>query len=69
MKTNPGAASGRRNVVAGVASSISICFVYFVVQQLALALGTGGTVPPWAAAWAPNALFGITGLILTLRVR
>lgn len=64
-----GAASGRRNVAVGVASSIVICFAYFVLQQLALALGTGGYVLPWLAAWAPNGLFAITGLALTWRVR
>jgi lipopolysaccharide export system permease protein len=64
-----GAASGRRNVFVGVASSIVICFAYFVLQQLALALGTGGYVPPWISAWAPNALFGIVGLVLIWRVR
>ena len=46
-----------------------ICFAYFVLQQLALALGTGGYVLPWIAAWAPNGLFAITGLALTWRVR
>ena len=64
-----GAASGRRNVFVGVASSILICFVYFVLQQLALALGTGGHVLPWVAAWSPNALFSAVGLFLTFRVR
>jgi len=64
-----GAASGRRNVFVGVASSILICFTYFVLQQLSLALGSGGHVPPWAAAWSPNAAFGLTGLFLTARVR
>ena len=64
-----GAAPGRRNVFVGVASSIVICFVYFVVQQLALALGAGGHVPPWLAAWAPNAGFAIVGLALCWRIR
>jgi lipopolysaccharide export system permease protein len=64
-----GVATGRRNVVVGVASSIVICFVYFVFQQLALALGTGGYVKPWMAAWAPNAFFAIAGLLLIWRVR
>jgi lipopolysaccharide export system permease protein len=64
-----GTASGRRNVAVGVASSILICFIYFVLQQLALALGTGGYVLPWVAAWAPNALFAVVGLGLTWRVR
>lgn len=64
-----GAASGRRNVAVGVASSILIGFVYFVLQQLALALGTGGYVVPWLAAWSPNAFFAVVGLVLTWRVR
>jgi len=64
-----GAASGRRNVFVGVASSILICFVYFVLQQLCLALGTGGYLQPWLAGWLPNLAFGITGLWLTARVR
>jgi lipopolysaccharide export system permease protein len=64
-----GAAPGRRNVFVGVASSIVICFVYFVVQQLALALGASGHVPPWLAAWTPNAGFAIVGLALCWRIR
>jgi lipopolysaccharide export system permease protein len=64
-----GAAAGRRNVYVGVASSIVICFVYFVLQQVGLALGTGGTLPPWLAAWFPNLSFGLAGLWLTARVR
>jgi len=64
-----GALPGRRNVFVGVASSISICFVFFVMKDLALALGSGGYVPPWIAAWTPNALFALTGLVLMWRVR
>jgi lipopolysaccharide export system permease protein len=64
-----GAAPGRRNVFVGVASSILICFAYFVLQQLSLALGAGGHVPPWAAAWAPNVFFAAGGILLTLRMR
>jgi lipopolysaccharide export system permease protein len=64
-----GAATGRRNVAVGVASSILICFIYFVLLQLALALGTGGYVLPWIAAWSPNAFFAVVGLVLTWRVR
>jgi len=44
-----GAASGRRNVFVGVASSIVICFAFFVVQQFGLALGLeAGCRPGWA---------------------
>jgi lipopolysaccharide export system permease protein len=64
-----GVASGRRNLFVGVAGSIFICFTYFVVQQVGLALGTGGFLPPWLAAWLPNMAFGATGLLLAARVR
>jgi lipopolysaccharide export system permease protein len=64
-----GAASGRRNVFVGVASSILICFIYFVLQQLGLALGSGGYVPAWLAAWFPNMAFGLVGLGLTASLR
>jgi lipopolysaccharide export system permease protein len=64
-----GAAGGRRNVYVGVASSIVICFSYFVLLQLGLALGTSGRVSPWLAAWFPNLFFGIVGLWMTARIR
>jgi lipopolysaccharide export LptBFGC system permease protein LptF len=64
-----GAITGRRNVFVGVASSIVICFAYFVIVQVALALGTGGYIAPWLGAWGPNLLFAITGFALTWRLR
>lgn len=64
-----GAASGRRNVFVGVASSIFICFAFFVVMQLGLALGSGGYVPAWVGAWFPNVSFALAGVWLTARVR
>jgi lipopolysaccharide export system permease protein len=64
-----GAASGRRNVFIGVAASIFICFGFFVLQRLSLALGTGQYIPPGVAAWVPNGVFGAAGLWLTHRVK
>jgi len=64
-----GAASGRRNVFVGVASSLVICFVYFVLQQFGLALGTGGYMPSWLAAWFPNLSFSLVGLCMMARIR
>jgi lipopolysaccharide export system permease protein len=60
-----GAAGGRRHVFVGVASSIFICFAYFILLRFGLALGTGGYVPPWVAAWLPNVLFGGAGIWFT----
>ena len=64
-----GAASGRRNVFVGVASSIVIAIGFFLLMQLGLALGSGGKAPAWLAAWLPNIVFGTVGLWLTARVR
>ncbi|MGA3284567.1 MAG: LptF/LptG family permease [Verrucomicrobiota bacterium] len=64
-----GAASGQRNLFFGVAGSIFICFTFFVLQQVGLALGLGGRLPPWLAAWLPNLIFGVAGLWMTARVR
>ena len=63
------AASGRRNAYIGVASSIFIGVVYFVLQRLGMALGTGGYMSPTVAAWLPNALFAACGMFLISRVR
>lgn len=64
-----GAPSGRRNVFAGVAMSIFICFAFFVLTRFCLALGAGGHLPPWLAAWLPNIVFAATGLALIRRMR
>ena len=64
-----GAPSGRRNVFVGVASSIFIGFTYFIILRFGLALGTGGYLAPWLAAWAPNIFFALTGAVLAHRVR
>jgi lipopolysaccharide export system permease protein len=63
------AGSGRRNVFVGVAAAVFLAFGYFVLKEFSLALGSGGYVPAWVAAWAPNLLFGGAGLLATRRVR
>lgn len=64
-----GAASGRRNVFVGVASSILICFIYFILQQVGLIYGMSGRLPAWLAAWMPNLAFTSAALGLMARVR
>jgi lipopolysaccharide export system permease protein len=64
-----GVSGDRRNVFVGVASSIFICFSFFILLRLGLALGTGGSIPPWAAAWLPDLIFSAAGIGLILRVR
>ncbi|HEY3762045.1 MAG TPA: LptF/LptG family permease [Verrucomicrobiae bacterium] len=64
-----GAVSGRRNLFFGVAGSIFICFAYIVIQKVSIAVGMGGHLPGWLAAWSPNFLFAAAGIFLTARVR
>lgn len=64
-----GAVTGRRNVYVGVASSILICFTYYVLAQIALYWGSSGSVWPAFAAWMPNLFFAILGFVLIFRIR
>jgi lipopolysaccharide export system permease protein len=64
-----GAASGRRSLFVGVAGSIFICFAFFVLQRVGLALGLSGWLPAWLAAWLPNLIFGVAGVWMITRVR
>jgi lipopolysaccharide export LptBFGC system permease protein LptF len=53
----------------GVAGSIGLAFIFFVVQRVGFAMGQNGIVPAWLGAWLPNLVFSLTGLMLTARVR
>ena len=64
-----GARAGRHNVFVGVASSIFICFGYFILQRVSFALGVGRYLPPILAAWLPNTICGGIGLVLLARAR
>ncbi|HTR43195.1 MAG TPA: LptF/LptG family permease, partial [Pseudomonadales bacterium] len=64
-----GAAPGRRNLFFGVAGSIFICFAFFVLSRLCEAFGANGSWPAWVAAWVPNIVFALLGIILTARIR
>jgi lipopolysaccharide export LptBFGC system permease protein LptF len=64
-----GAASGRRNVYVGVATSILIFFTYYVVQQMGFMFGENGRVPPWLGAWLPNLFFTAGSLWMISKVR
>lgn len=54
----------RRAVLASVAASIFIFFGYIFLMFLMLALGKGSYVPPWVAAWSPDAALGLIGCYL-----
>ncbi|MFO1501523.1 MAG: LptF/LptG family permease [Verrucomicrobiota bacterium] len=62
-----GAISSRRSAFGSVASSVFICFGFFILMRFGLALATGGYIPSWVGAWLPNGLFAAAGLWMTRR--
>jgi lipopolysaccharide export system permease protein len=59
----------RRATSAGFGLSIIVIFAYYVVMTLSTAFGQGGTVPPAAAAFAPDVLLFLAGLVFVFRAR
>lgn len=56
----------RRNISGGMAMSFGVAmtigFGYWVLSAFCISLGHNGALPPWAAAWVPNAIFALIGL-------
>lgn len=63
----------RRNrkghVSAALVESVGVSLAFWGVQGVSWALGLSGRVPTWVAAWAPNALFLVAGLVAVRRTR
>ena len=60
---------GKRGALTGIALSLGIAIVFWATNSLFEALGNLNELPPVAAAWSPNLLFGLGGLYLFLRVK
>lgn len=54
----------RGGVLSSVAWAIGLVFVMNFMNHFFLALGEGARIPPWAAAWTPNLIFALFGLLL-----
>ncbi len=66
----PLATSTRRGGTAfGIGISLGTTILYMLLFKIAGALGMGGTISPWTAAWVPNILFLVAGSVLLARVR
>jgi lipopolysaccharide export system permease protein len=57
----------RGGAALGMALSVAIAFGYWIVHTMFIALGHGGYIPPIAAAWAANAVFGFSAGIMLLQ--
>ena len=63
-----GIRSRRGGIGIGAGTGILFFLVYYLFLVGGEQLGDRGLVPPFWAMWAPNVLFGIMGLFLTLSV-
>ena len=64
----PLAITGPRGSAAyGIAISLATTIFFLTMVQLSRAIGSGGLLPPTLAAWTPNILFGVIGLVLLKR--
>ena len=52
--------SGSIAISFGMAMLIG--FGYWVLSAFSISLGHNGALPPWIAAWVPNAIFAMIGL-------
>ncbi len=64
-----GIAGMRSGPAYGVAVSLATTIVFLTMVQIMKAVGAGGVVPPLVAAWIPNSLFGIAGVVLFVKAR
>jgi lipopolysaccharide export system permease protein len=66
----PLATSTQRGGAAyGIAISLATTVLFLMMIQLTKAVGAKGLIPPYVAAWVPNAVFAIAGTYLLARVR
>jgi lipopolysaccharide export system permease protein len=66
----PLATSTQRGGTAfGIGISLATTIIYLMLIQLTKAVGEGGAIPPYLAAWIPNMIFGAIGIVLMARVR
>jgi lipopolysaccharide export system permease protein len=59
----------RSGPLLGVGTALTLVVVFYFLNNITLALGGGGRIPPVVAAWTTNAIFAGVGLVLLARAR
>ena len=59
----------RAGAAVGVAISLGTTIIFLLITQIMKAVGSGGLIDPGLAAWLPNMVFLMAGLVLMARVR
>lgn len=57
----------RSSGAVGVGLSLMTTVVFLMFIQLSEGIGAGGLMPPLLAAWLPNIVFGVAGIVLLAR--
>lgn len=66
----PLATSNRRGGAAyGVGISLATTILYMLLLRVSQGFGSAGAIPPLYAAWFPNAVFFVGGVVMLARVR
>jgi lipopolysaccharide export system permease protein len=55
---------GKRGRTLGIALAIIAFFVYYLMTSAASAFGRNGAMNPFLAAWLPNMIMGVAGVVL-----
>jgi len=58
----------RSSSAMGLGVSLAIIFIYFILISVGMAFGLSHSLPPLVAAWFPNIVTGIAGLVLLNKV-
>jgi lipopolysaccharide export system permease protein len=61
--------SQRGGTAFGIGISLAVTMVYLMLFKVGEAIGASGAIHPMIAAWAPNGIFLVTGLVFLWRVR
>ncbi len=59
----------RTSGAVGIGIGLGTTILFLLLVRLSEGVGSGGLVPPAMAAWIPNALFGVIGIWLMVRVK
>ena len=62
-----GVVFSRRGAFGGVVTALVLCLLLFFSNEIFLAMGEGGYMRPWLAAWAGNIIFSFVAFVLLYR--
>jgi lipopolysaccharide export system permease protein len=58
---------GKKGRTLGIALSVVVLFVYYILDAVGAAFGKNGALPPWLAVWLPNAIMAGAGGALIVK--